>query len=410
MAGFKYKKVAFTVGSADFPADTGSANVLIKEQSIVKGIAQAIIDCNVGWELDSRHSSITDFKEIPDYNYNSTNGGMRPTALFLTNTAGSNPSGCKLFIGYVAGTRGKGLDVDNSMLCKVYNPSSPNNVCVSGLLLSIIPSGSNSVFGTTAADLIPSDATRVTGTILFSYENFSSNYAFANQSLANGDTYEYGVMVTPYVIGIVFKAASDNVYARCFCGRILGDLIHPTEDTGNYAKYGTITFNINGVTSNTPNEISVKTNNANNFKLWNVSSSTNDSYFGGIDDNFSNQRTVTNGEYMCGGNSVCDVNGNWISNTANTGVLLVAFEYMAFSDMFTSFSGTSRRWTPYVVSVISNDIDTYGVVPGDGFKAYLDTDLFRCMNAVHSQLYDNGNFIGVNYGLALGWDPSNESW
>ena len=39
------------------------------------------------------------------------------------------------------------------------------------------------------------------------------------------------------------------------------------------------------------------------------------------------------------------------------------------------------------------DLTTYGIVPGDGFKGYLDTDLFRCALGTYGQTFDNGNFI-----------------
>ena len=63
---------------------------------------------------------------------------------------------------------------------------------------------------------------------------------------------------------------------------------------------------------------------------------------------------------------------------------------------------------PYAVGNCSADLTTYGVIPGDGFKGYLDTDLFRAsVDHEVGRLYDNGNFIGVK-SMLLGWDHQND--
>jgi hypothetical protein len=52
-----------------------------------------------------------------------------------------------------------------------------------------------------------------------------------------------------------------------------------------------------------------------------------------------------------------------------------------------------------------------GVVPDDGLKGYLDTDLFRASNEMtRGQMFDNGKFICLedSIGLIIGWDSSNE--
>jgi hypothetical protein len=68
------------------------------------------------------------------------------------------------------------------------------------------------------------------------------------------------------------------------------------------------------------------------------------------------------------------------------------------------------RWVPYSIGVSSTDLSTYGVIAGDGFKGYLDTDLFRCSLCIPNQLYNSGSFIGCANNLMLGWDPNNTDY
>ena len=67
------------------------------------------------------------------------------------------------------------------------------------------------------------------------------------------------------------------------------------------------------------------------------------------------------------------------------------------------------RWTPCYVLYRCTDQDTYGIVQGDSFKGFVDTDLLRGVNCTYQygQQLDGGNFIYLGGGFALGWDSSN---
>ena len=62
-----------------------------------------------------------------------------------------------------------------------------------------------------------------------------------------------------------------------------------------------------------------------------------------------------------------------------------------------------------LISHSTDDAGNYGVVPGNCFKGYLDTDFFRNVyyGFQYDTLFDGGNFIYAGGGIALGWDPSN---
>ena len=68
------------------------------------------------------------------------------------------------------------------------------------------------------------------------------------------------------------------------------------------------------------------------------------------------------------------------------------------------------RWTPCYMLVQASDQNTYGIVQGDGFKAYIDTDLLRGVNSYYTYgqlLGNNSEFIYLGGGFAIGWDASN---
>ena len=64
--------------------------------------------------------------------------------------------------------------------------------------------------------------------------------------------------------------------------------------------------------------------------------------------------------------------------------------------------------------VSSNDLDTAGVVVGNGIKGSMNPEWMRYTMfpggpANDKQLLDGGNFIYLRNGIAVGWDPSNGS-
>lgn len=68
------------------------------------------------------------------------------------------------------------------------------------------------------------------------------------------------------------------------------------------------------------------------------------------------------------------------------------------------------RWTPCYVYYYTGDQQTYGVVQGDSFKGYLDTDLIRGVNPNYTKgqlLGENSEFLYLGGGFAIGWDASN---
>lgn len=383
--GFRVKKLTFTYGSADFPTGATSEDILAREQYIVKTVAQTIIDFNNGWILDStKCSSVTDFQPLPDAYYNAS----RNTALFLKNIN----SGCKLLIGYIIGTPAKGLDVSGDCYVNTYNSYySSQSGSVAGLIFSIIPGGSNDVFGTTALDLIPSTATRVTGTVTTSYNSSDTLTTMASNNGTSGSSKYYIILATNSVIGILLYDVDRNLWPRCFCGKIFGAVV----DSGVRSEFGTVSFKIVEST----NEFAQHYPNASDSARY------------GTFRSFPNSLTISSkANYTCGGNSLCKADGTWVSNSVNAGCCLYALDQWMTTTTQIHNGTNSRRWAPFYMFVISSDLTTYGVVEGDGVKGILDTDLFRSVPSpgFNVYYYDNKNFIAINESLLLGWDPNNE--
>lgn len=383
--GFKYKKFTFVGGSESFP--TGNSEALRQQRSkeILKNAAEALIATDTGWILDSsRNATTSDFSSVPCMSGSKTFPG-----LFFINSM----SGCKLFMAYFGGSH-ESTDVinnfgDNNNL--YYLSSTTSSIC--GLIVSIIPSGSFNSFGASFnSDFLPQDATRLVGTCFYtSVGSFYTTHAFNPTS---GDKYTWGILATPFVVG-VGSSKSDGISSPVYItGRIFGELAH-NEDKAVNAKYGTVFFRMttsNGVTEG-----------------WSGDISSNMSYFGGTSTRVPG-RPTDNGNISA--NNCCGVfskpDGTWVNGTNGSSYIVLLITSNPFLLSNKVFSANSNTWwQPLLMLVMTNDLSTYNVVPGDGFKGYLDTDLFRCGLGDYGTLFDNGNFIKANEdiynNLILGW-------
>jgi hypothetical protein len=396
--GFKFKRVDLVAGSEEWPA--GSTFELIQSRSttILKKCVQAILDCDCGWVLDaSKNVTIDDTVGIP-----TRVSGITYPGLFLTNSS----SGCKLFISYSAASLSdfSGDGTSNLRITETATDSQS-----AGLCMSMIPAGSNAVFGDpTTISFLPSEATRIIGTINRGSAGPGSVAYATNPN--SGYIYSWGLFVTPYVISVSCKSGQTtpgNLYIPAFAvGRIFGSLNHST-DTSSNSKYACLTFReSNGNTSN-----SEGTTNTIVFNTGNYTTSSNQ-YFVGVNPYYPQDFSSYTGAYKVFG-AIAKADGTWINGTYY-GVYCVTL-YPADVSQLSGYvynltnSGKSR-WCPFLVRVISTSLDTYGVIPGDGMKGYLDTDLFRCAIGTYGQQFDNGNFICIDsdYNFLIGWDPDND--
>lgn len=398
--GFKYKRVDLTAGSSNFP--TGDTDALRRTRSeiILTKCVEAIIACNCGWQLDTTHNAtISDFANVPV-----RNNALTYPGLFLTNTT----SGCKMFIAYFGGSQNAyscikdfGEPTSGQLPIALYCYSQS---FISGLCISILPGESTSSFGSTFdTTFLPNDATRIIGTTL--YWQSSDNPTTFGCIPTSGYIYSWGLFVNPYCIAVSCAKGDGTkeilgipTYAA---GRIIGILGHPEDNAAN-ARYGVLVFR------------------------W------GESYYSqceGLCDLFGQTFSCFDGStpFVLGRGlnnrriwdetcaSICGANGNWIyGNNLNDVVVNGCFytqDIHSTSNHLFSKSG-EVRWSPFAVAAPTTDIANYYIVPGDCFKGFVDTDLFRAATvSSYGSTFDNGKFISLSSGVAflIGWDSSNDS-
>jgi hypothetical protein len=185
-------------------------------------------------------------------------------------------------------------------------------------------------------------------------------------------------------------------------GRIIKDLAHDTDIATN-AKYGVFAFK----------ELGTLKYEGTGDVIYHTSYTfgpTNRSFIG-LDPTDSRSAIGDLATYsrVCG--SIAKADGTWINGTdvTNYSVIVYLSDSGQLSPYILNNTSGKSRWCSFAIASASNDPDTYGIVTGDGFKGYLDTDLFRCGSGLYCQMFDNGNFICASntYNLLLGWDPAN---
>lgn len=418
--GFRFKKVSFTGGASNFPVGTTQENLRTKSESIVKGVAQALIDLNIGWGLDStRSTSITDFTEVPVVTDTRTYPG-----LFLVNSV----SGNKLFVCYIASTNDSyGIYTDSNysqLYGLVESSGSHTTPSHTGLIMSMIPGDANESFGSLfGSSFLPQSATRLIGTCAFTNNNtWHHNIAYMATS---GITYMYGVWATEYCVMIsTCTSSSVDTWIHIISyavGRILGTLAHES-DTLPQSRYGVIQFSFtNPSTADSLYTEMRRWIGRQNTQLL-ATSTTKDKRFLGLTTHIKfTHNTDVDPTYNVQDNeargATCQIfstSGSVINNTSTTTVTFMPLNYCVFANTVSS-TANSCRWSPYLVYVYSEDISANGVVSGDGVKGLLDIDLFRCSNTngytsqTDITLYNNGKFIQYMVNAILGWDSNNES-
>lgn len=387
--GFKYSELVFTGQSSDFPSGATNALIRQREEFIVKGIAQALIDADTGWTLDTaKNATITAFVDIP-----TKSSSIKSPGLYLRNTT----SGCKLFVSYNGRSPSGGIAAAEGCSITAYNSAqSTEEIGLNGLILSIIPENSTDDFtmpaSTDATLSVPSSATRLACTVT-NYPANSSYIGTISQSNISGAVYRYGVLSTAFCVVILIQKS-----LKLAVGRVLGELAH-TEDSSVSAKYGVIYFarcyevreDIYGENSSTAPaggaSISSYGQSPTALAKYNANASTSQTpYWGGM-------------------SCITKADGTWVGNTSDTVVSYFPANLSFYRNTYISYStaNNTKRWMPYICYIQTGDLQTNGVVPGDGIKGLLDTDLFRYVPSAANTLLDDGAFYALNSWITIGW-------
>lgn len=384
--GFRFERINFTGGAGEW--GTGST-ARSRAESVVREVARAIIRTGTGWRLDTdKNATETDFREVP---YIDSDGETMP-GLCLENAV----SGNKLFFAYIATRCDHGMYLllpgRQLMPCgEVTNPS------YTGLLMSMIPGAAGQVFGQEGTHLfLPSAATRVYGTCQGSGKQNTTAYARHNRE---GLLYSWGILATHSCIAIACGYSETETPCEmkmCFaCGRLFDYLAQ--YETTPQARYGVVQFTAstggNNAEGGTWKRARVNYGDA-TVEVWGTEMLTTEPS--------PSVSTLPAKSSGC----VFKADGTAIGHTATANVRVFAENYGQLSE-YAKSAGAGVRWIPYTVAVVSTDLQNDGIVPGDGLKGYLDTDLFRCARAERGQYYNGKRFVGAGYGLMLGWHPDN---
>ena len=195
---------------------------------------------------------------------------------------------------------------------------------------------------------------------------------------------------------IIFDGTSSRM-KTFWMGAIFDTLAHPTEDTSRVAKYGIFSLGTNS-----------------DYSPFTVLTTGERVLYGGIQTK-SYWSNYTDPDIHLA-HVFANAAGEWIHGTyaAASAYRVPLYASTALSaSACTPITRGKARWLAIGMTSVSENINTTGyVVPGDGMKGWLDTDMIRavCPTGLQTNYtLDNGNFIYVGYGLMMGWSADNDT-
>ena len=195
---------------------------------------------------------------------------------------------------------------------------------------------------------------------------------------------------------IIFDGTSSRMKAF-WMGAIFDTLAHPTEDTSRVAKYGIFSLG----TSSDYNSFTTLSTGEKVLSSW-------------IPD--KNYWSRNGDPSMHLAHVFANAAGEWLHGTYAAASALrrqLYTEDALSASACTPITRGKARWLAIGMTSFSENINTSGyVVPGDGMKGWLDTDMIRavCPTGLQTNYtLDNGNFIYVGNGLMMGWSADNDT-
>ena len=384
MTGWKYGSFTMTYPSYINENDTPTKinHYIDNSKATLVGIVDQLI--KMGWSLDERHNDaqtplvIYSSTDTPYYSYYG--------AFILRNTAGA-----KLLVAYGGGYFSNYGESSKSTFGN-FGYSTGTNAARSdhthaGLMMSMIPPGSNgdfTILGENSGCTIPDDATRVVSTI-----HTSGAQAFPMSFNDTGDsiTGTYHLLSKGNVVVVVSKCSTyDTKYRRGYIvGEIFGTLAHDT-DSGIGCKFGA--FELCGYDYGQEYQGSSDTSGVTGIPLDSIYS---------VNKYVNSPRNQSMTFRRADGSHVYGEK------------IVVLQDVNQLDTLICSSDGSTSRYVPFWMAESSINPSETGVIPGDGFKGYLSTDVIRCVRAdkfSRGQLFDGGNFVYVGGGIVIPWDPS----
>lgn len=378
--GYKSAMFSWSGDRSDTPVD--------RTKYVLNGICDAIIGANVGWQLDDLTPSSSDFIQMPSYD-----NAQYPNLLKIIKLVNDGHT-YRMGIGnvfddstfyYNSGYSLKPSDCCNS-LGNDYSNTNANGLFDGGIYFGLVKDGnftSDNQYG-----VVWDENGVFTKWISFSgYRRSQYSCVRTNQNIAT-----YYFILKGAQIGFFFRYSTWTSYAR-LKGFILGEIFKTTGHTSDSNTLGVAClFDCTDAEKSQPSDYYINSSIGNSSFLY----------------------MITNKILL---SSIIDVNGNaYAGSYLQNGGRCIYNPYLAFdrnvvsNEVSSTITSPGGRWTPCYMELLSNDQSTYNVVPGDGFKGYLDSDFIRGVNPNYSygQLLANGDFCYLGGGFAIGWDSSND--
>ena len=301
--------------------------------------------------------------------------------------------GEKLFVSYAGSTT---YDSQDGQARTYYKGSSYNKLY--GLIVTMLPAPTDSdtrdlAWGADKSPMYvlarsdtPTEMLPVVG------DSDSSSISFHKNTL---DT-AYQMTIVSDGRRIIFDGTASRMKAF-WMGAIFDTLAHPTEDTSRTAKYGIFSL---GTHSSYNSFTTLSTGE----KVLSTRIREKNYWSDQVDPGYHLAHVFANAA------------GEWIHGTyaASSAFRTPLYACDALSaSACTPITRGKARWLAIGMTSVSENINTSGyVVPGDGMKGWLDTDMIRavCPTGLQTNYtLDNGNFIYVGNGLMMGWSAANDT-
>ena len=392
----KFARRDFTAFS-DLPQVTNDRVV-----AVTKAICEMIVGSDTGWTYDertpadtyifvpARSSDYYNFQFPVSYLRNTENGAKLMVSTWFSGRPGQYGGGYANTAPY--------FSYRNYLYPYYFSSHVDENGSYSinqlGIMMSMIPAGSNSEFPSVIPNdfttkFIPDDAIPlVTECCYINSGNWIGTDDCYLGKVVSGGIYSCAVLVDSEFVMLFGGVSSTSVrplvqpiYAL---GKIIGTLAHEN-DSSISSNYGAIRF-IQKVGTNLSFSRNINGTNI-SFDGRNFELTVGDNY------NFFYNNTYA---------VFFDENGTLIPTCCTYGPSGVELLSNAIAnDASTNYT----RWCPFAVTTLYDPVNN-GVVPGDGFKGYLDTNLFRCAVCTAGNFYNNGQFVGLSNNMLVAWDQT----
>ena len=405
MAVGGYKCVSFTWSGGR----TDSA--LDRCQYVLHGFCSAIVSAQLGWEWD------TDFNDgtIGDYKVMGGHSSSSPNIAYILKLI-YNQHVYRWCVGLNYRNLTSFRTQDCVYYCSSNNPPSYYNF-QGGLYSGVIKDGTftyDSTYG-----YIPGD----TGQFLkwMHFAPWASANAIGSSAGSfvwqNNSSFQYGyyALIKNDQVVVFYKSSEWNSYASSTArlkGYMFGELFKETAHTNDLNTFACIylcTFVDVATVGEIGNTLNGKAGSTSGTSACSFINATNNNvtfWYNQTSSPFYSVNTTCSQIFTASGSKLEGMNSN-----TNDRVQLKYDAYPVNDTVSTVQNNPGGgRWTPCFVYYFTGDQQTYGVVQGDSFKGYLDTDLIRGVNPNYTKgqtLGDNAEFLYLGGGFAIGWDASN---